>query len=200
MTKLKGYNADGTEVNFKDLPLRLAVIKFAKQAYNYDVISNSNDKYKIDLISKNGDCPDIECERSNCKSADYWSSKGYSQFLSDAEPNIKYKTLNFQKRKEHYWIEGDHYYKNGKFWYTEKNHLTNLFVRTTFNFEQMMVIRPEIIRDESKLYRAFKQPFNIHKDEPEPWIGVRRKDVETWNLVNGIYILDKTYTTNESIH
>ena len=192
MSDLQGFNADGTKVNFNDLALRLAVTKFAKQALGIDVISNSNDKYKIDLISKNGDCPDIECERSNCKTPDYWLSKGYSQFLSDATPSIKYKTLNFQARKEHFWQEGDHYYKNGKFWYTEKNHLTNLFVRTTYNFEQMMLIRPEVIRDESKLYRALKKPYNIHKNEPEPWIGVRRKDVETWNLVNGLYVLDKT--------
>ena len=200
MGQLSGYNADGTKVNYKDLPVRTAVSKFVDQAYGYKVISNSNDEYKIDLISENGDCPDIECERSNCKVADYWSSKGFSQFLSNAIPSVKYKTLNFQGRKEHYWIEGDHFYKNGNFWYTEKNHLTNLFIRTTFHFEQMLVIRPEVIRDETKLYRAMKQPYNIHKNELEPWIGVRRKDVETWNLVNGIYVLDKTFITDESIY
>ena len=189
--KLVGINADGTEVNYKDLPVRLAVTDFVKQVFNWNVISNSNDEYKIDLISENGDCPDIECERSNCKQPDYWSSKGFSEFLRDATPSIPFRTLNFQGRKEHYWIEGDHYYKNGKYWYTEKNHLTNLFIRTTYNFEQMMIIRPEIIRDESKVYRALKQPFNIHKNELEPWLGFRRKDVETYNKVNGVWVLDE---------
>lgn len=198
--KLTGFNADGTKISYKDLEVRLAVIHFAKEALGIDVISNSNDKYKIDLISKNGDCPDIECERSNCLSDDYWSDKNYSEFLRNAMPNIKYKTLNFQGRKEHYWQEGDHYHKNGKFWYTEKNHLTNLFVRTTFNFTQFMVIRPEVIRDETKVYRAYKQPTNIHKNEPEPWLGFRYQDVETWNFKNGVYTLDNRYESQKSIH
>jgi len=204
MSKLQGYNADGTKINFKDLPVRLAVIHFAKEALGYNVISNSNDDYKIDLISENGDCPDIECERSNCTTEDYWTNKNYSQFLHNATPSIKFKTLNFQGRKEHYWQEGDHYYTRGKhagkFWYTEHNHLTNLFVRTTFNFTQFMVIRPEVIRDESKVLRAWKQPTTIHKNEPEPWLGFRYQDVETWNFKNGIYSLDKRYESQQSIH
>lgn len=197
--KLIGVNADGTEVNYKDLPVRLAVIDFVKEVFDWDVISNSNDEYKIDLISKNGDCPDIECERSNCKIPDYWSSKGFSEKLRYGTPPVNFKTLNFQGRKEHYWIEGDHYYKNGKFWYTEKNHLTNIFVRTTFNFDQMMIIRPETIRDESKVHRSFMKPFNIHKNELEPWLGFRRKDVETYNKINGMWVLDEFIKTTQTL-
>lgn len=189
--KLEGVNADGTKVNYNDLPVRIAVSNFVKQVFDWNVMSNNNDKYAIDLISEDGNCPDIECERSNCKKPDYWSTKGFSEFLRNAAPSIPYRTLNFQARKKHYWIEGDHYKKSGKFWYTEKNHLTNLFIRTTFNFEQMMIIRPETIRDESKVYRAMKKPHNIHKNELEPWMGFRRHDVETYNNNNGVWVLEE---------
>jgi hypothetical protein len=190
--KLTGKNADGTDVNYEDLPVRIAVSDFVKEVFGWNVISNNNDKFAIDLISEDGNCPDIECERSNCKKSDYWQSKGFSEFLRDATPAVKYRTLNFQARKEHYWIEGDHYKKRGSYWYTEKNHLTNLFIRTTYYFDQMLIIRPETIRDESKVHRALKKPFNIHKNELEPWLGFRRKDVETYNKINGLWVKDET--------
>ncbi len=190
--KLTGLNADGSKVKYDDLPVRIAVSDFVKEVFDWNVMSNNNDKYAIDLISEDGNCPDIECERSNCKTSDYWSSKGFSEKLRYGIPQIKFKTINFQQRKEHYWIEGDHYYpSNGKYWYTEKNHLTNIFIRTTFHFEQMILVRPEVIRDESKMYRSMMKPYNIHKNELEPWCGFRRKDVETYNKINGVWVLDE---------
>ena len=38
MEKLTGFNADGSPVNYKDLPLREAVAHFAKQVYGYNLI------------------------------------------------------------------------------------------------------------------------------------------------------------------
>lgn len=203
MEKLTGFNADGSPVNYKDLPLREAVAHFAKQVYGYNLISNTNNEYEIDLISADGNCPNFECERSNVKptkdnpTADHWKSKGFSEFLRNATPNVLYKTINYEERKDHFWIGGDHFFENGGYRYTETNHLTNMFVRTNYIFTQFIVICPKTILDPSKCYKAAKQPYNIHRGKIEHWRGYRRQDVDTYNLINGIFVLDTEYKESD---
>ena len=36
-----------------------------------------------------------------------------------------------------------------------------------------------------------KKPYNIHKNELEPWMGFRRHDVETYNKINGVWVLEE---------
>jgi hypothetical protein len=55
----------------------------------------------------------------------------------------------------------------------------------------MIVIRPEVVRDPNKLNRTSFQPNN--SDQVEDWMSFRREDVETYNLINGTWSLDKTH-------
>jgi hypothetical protein len=188
--RLYGTNKDGTKVNYKDLPVREAITEFVLQMFGWEVESNSNNKFEIDLVSVNGECPDIECERGNWD-GNYWDTK-FSEVLKYGSPRIPFKTINFQQRKEHYWIEGNHYFpESGNFRYTEKNHLTNIFIRTEFNFNQMILVRPNVIRDKSKINYSMKKTFNISNGDVEPWCGFRREDSETYNKVNGVWVLEE---------
>lgn len=179
MKRLRGKIKDGSKVSYDDKPVKDFLIEFFSQNFSWELKVNL-EKYGIDLLSVNGDCPDVECERGNWN-GNFWENKGYSSFLSDASPSIKHQTVNIPYRKRHYWVEGDHYKESGKFWYTEKNHLTNLFARTNFEFTQVILIKPEVIRDETKCHIAGKKPVNIHKNEIEYWMGFKNEDVDTWN-------------------
>ena len=74
------------------------------------------------------------------------------------------------------------------FSFTSKN---NIFVRSNRDFTQMIVIRPETVRDPNKLNRTTFQPNN--SDQVEDWMSFRREDVETYNLINGTWTLDNTH-------
>jgi hypothetical protein len=67
-------------------------------------------------------------------------------------------------------------------------------MRTNKDFSQIIVIRPETIKNPKKLIRTKFQPKN--SNEVEKWLSFRREDVETYNLVKGKYILDKIETQN----
>lgn len=179
MKRLTGKNKDGSKVTYDDKPVKDFLIEFFSQNFSWELKVNL-EKYGIDLLSVNGDCPDVECERGNWN-GNFWENKSYSSFLLDGSPSIKHQTVNIPYRKKHYWVEGDHYKESGKYWYTEKNHLTNLFARTNFEFTQVILIKPEVIRDEKKCHVSGKKPNTIHKNEIEYWMGFKKEDVDTWN-------------------
>jgi hypothetical protein len=191
MTKLTGKNRDGSNVSFNDKPVKKFLIEFCKKNFNWELMINKQHD-GIDLISVNGSCPNVETERGNWI-GDFWENENYSLFLLDGNPKIYHQTVNIPYRKNHYWVEGDHYKKNGKFWYTETSHLTNIFARTNYKFDQVILIKPEVIREEKKQWISGKIPNNIHKNEMEYWIGFKKEDVETWNYdeINKIWTLLK---------
>ena len=63
----------------------------------------------------------------------------------------------------------------------------NIFVRTNKNFTQIIVIRPEVITDDTKVYRTRFQANNCN--EIEDWLSFKKENVETYNLINGKYEL-----------
>lgn len=195
MRGLKGKNRDGSKVTFDDRPVKEFLIKFFRETHNWELKMNE-DKYGIDLLSVDGSCPNIECERSNCE-GNFWESKSYSLFLSDGNPKIDFQTINIPYRKNHYWVGGDHYKDSGKFWYTEVNHESNIFARTNYEFTQVILIKPDVIRDESKRHVSAKKPFNINKNELEYWIGFKKEDVETWCFNKEKEIWEIIENTNE---
>jgi hypothetical protein len=64
----------------------------------------------------------------------------------------------------------------------------NIFVRSNKDFTQMIVIRPETIRDGNKLIRSKFIPNN--SNEMEEWLSFRKEHVETYNLINGTWVID----------
>ncbi|MDI3349604.1 hypothetical protein DCBHLPFO_00728 [Mycoplasmopsis arginini] len=67
-------------------------------------------------------------------------------------------------------------------------------MRTNKDFTQVIVIRPETIKNPKKLVRTQFQPKN--SDEVENWLSFRYEDVETYNLVDGRYLLEQVETRN----
>jgi hypothetical protein len=55
----------------------------------------------------------------------------------------------------------------------------------------MVVIRPETIRDTKKLVVSKFQPNN--SDEVEEWMSFKREDVETYNLIDNVWVIEKSY-------
>lgn len=180
MRRLVGKNKDGSKVTFDDRPVKEFLIEFFQTNFSWELKMNS-DKYGIDLLSINDDCPDVECERGNWE-GNFWDNKSYSWFLSEGLPKIPHQTVNIPYRKLHYWVGGDHHKDSGKFWYTETKHTTNLFARTNYDFSQVILIKPEVIIDDTKRSISGRQPINIHKNELEFWMGYKKEDVDTWVL------------------
>ena len=55
----------------------------------------------------------------------------------------------------------------------------------------MILVRPNVIRDKSKINYSMKKTFNISNGDVEPWCGFRREDSETYNKVNGVWVLEE---------
>jgi hypothetical protein len=171
MTKLK--------VNlFDDTLVRDSVIKFLKEKLEIDAISNKK-RGKIDLLVKDQKDFGIEVEHGHW-TGDFWENEYYNSIS-----NLGYPTVNITQRKEKYWLSENFNRKGEPI--PNKSYKNNIFVRTNNDFTQFIVIRPEVIRSD-KMKRSRFQPFNSL--EIEDWLSFQRKDVETYNLINGEYILD----------
>lgn len=165
--------------SFDDSLVRKAVIYFCKTQFNLELKQTSPKKRLIDLVCKSDKSYGVEVEHGKWKN-NFWENDTYS-LISGQE----FRTINIPARKEKYWQE--YYIRYGK----ERHNPSfakNLFVRTNVDFTQFIVIRPETIRDSSKLIRTSFQPNN--SNEIENWLSFKREHVETYNLVEGKYILD----------
>jgi hypothetical protein len=166
------YNTGG----YDDSTSRNAIIKFLKETLNLEMIENPN-KYGIDLLHKDDLFWGCEIEHSK-----NW--KGH--FFSEENRNLNQKTdLGFKTVNIPWW-------RKSKYWNSEKNQGwdKNLFVRTNEDFSQVILIRPETFANPAKCYEAFFQTKWITTGEPEEWRSFKREDVEVYNLINGVYILE----------
>ncbi len=166
--------------NFNDGPVRTAVREFFEIKFKTLLDETPPEMRVIDLTGKTQTFLGVEVERGGW-SGDFWSNKKYSM-ISD----LGFKTINIPLRKEKYWKDEYLYYKKLK---TNPSSKNNIFVRSNKNFTQMIVIRPETIRNTKKLIRSKFKPNN--SDEVEEWLSFRREDVETYNLINNIWTLEK---------
>lgn len=178
MRRLKNTSYDDTVV-------REFVIGFFRVNFGINLKSNEKIK-KIDLLSVDEENFGVEVEHGKWE-GDFWKNDIYSLISQ-----VGYRTANIPDRKEKYWKDEIKYY--GKI---KKNHSAtkNIFVRTNKDFSQILIIRPETIRNNDKLIRTKFQPKN--SNEIENWLSFRREDVETYNLVEGGYVLDG-FTENKN--
>ncbi len=159
--------------NLDDTLVRNEVIKFAKQVLGLNLISNSAYN-KIDLLNKKEKNMGVEVEHGKW-SGDFWKNDAYSLIS-----NLGFRTLNIPKRKHKYWLE----YYNDKF---NPSHDKNLYVRTNKDFTQFLIVEPHVIKDPKKIYECKFQPNN--SDCIEEWLSLKKKDVRTYNLIKGQFIL-----------
>ena len=169
--KLKGTGTDDTAVRNK-------VIQFAKEQWGMKLIHNPKQR-KIDLIGKKDITLGVEVENGHWK-GDFWNTPSYCNISM-----LEFSTVNIPIRKEKYWKEYNMWFGKLKLNVSWKK---NIFVRTNNDFTQIIVIRPDVITDPTKLHRTRFQPNN--NDEEEDWLSIKREDVETYNLINGKYVLE----------
>jgi len=174
MAKLRGTSFDDTLV-------RNAVIEFFKKRFNVELKSNEVEK-KIDLLGINDNLLGVEVEHGKWN-GNFWNVDSYSLNLT----GLDYRTINIPLRKEKYWKDVNLY--RGKE-IINPSSKKNIFVRTNKDFTQLIVIRPETVRDSNKLIRTRFQPNN--SNEIEDWISFRNEHVETYDLLNGEYVLQQT--------
>ena len=171
-------NLRGT--SFNDGPVRNAVREFFESKFDTLLNETPPDMRVIDLTGKTETFLGVEVERGGW-SGDFWSNEKYSLISG-----LKFKTINIPIRKEKYWLKEYYFYGKLK---TNLFYNSNIFVRSNKNFTQMIVIRPETIRNKKKSIRTKFKPNN--SDEVENWLSFRRKDVETYNLINNVWTIEK---------
>lgn len=164
--------------SYDDNLVREFVVSFCRNKFGLNLKSNEKIK-KIDLLGIDDPQLGVEVEHGKWE-GNFWKNDTYSLISG-----LRYRTANIPARKEKYWKDEIKYY--GKI---KKNHSAtkNIFIRTNKDFSQILIIRPETIRDSNKLIRTKFQPRN--SNEVEDWLSFRKKDVETYNLINGDYVLD----------
>jgi hypothetical protein len=168
--------------SFNDGPVRSAVIDFFSHRFDMVLNETPHEMRVIDLTGATETHIGVEVEGGGWY-GDFWENEKYSLISG-----LPFKTINIPIRKEKYWL--DEYYFYGKL-KTNPTSESNIFVRSNRDFTQMIVIRPEVVRDPNKLNRTSFQPNN--SDQVEDWMSFRREDVETYNLINGTWSLDKTH-------
>jgi hypothetical protein len=170
--------------SYDDTPVRNFIVNFCLEQWGIKLKSN-DELYKIDLLGIDDPLLGVEVEHGKWKN-NFWQDDSYSLISGQ-----KCRTVNIPARKEKYWLEN---FVVRKKEYNNPSHDKNIFMRTNKDFSQIIVIRPETIKNPKKLIRTKFQPKN--SNEVEKWLSFRREDVETYNLVKGKYILDKIETQN----
>ena len=174
MAKLRGTSFDDTLV-------RNSSIEFFKKRFNIKLKSN-DELYKIDLLGINDSLLGVEVEHGKWN-GNFRDVDSYSLDLT----GLNYRTINIPSRKEKYWKDNNLHFKKDVVNPSSKK---NIFVRTNKDFTQFIVIRPETVRDSKKLIRTSFQPNN--SNEVEDWLSFRNEHVETYDLLNGEYVKQKT--------
>ena len=189
---LKGNDrSTGEEVSYNDTPIKRAVIKFYKDKFNIDLKINPKQK-KIDLILVSDPTYGFECERGGWEK-DYWA-----HYDSINKGGLLFRTVQFQNRKEKYFYPTMEILTDwgNLFTHREPNYLKNTFIRSNDDFTQMIIVQSETVR--TKSHRSWWKTKSISTGGIEEWLCFRREDVETYNLVNGEWILDLTYELQQS--
>jgi len=169
------YNTGG----FDDSSSRNAIIKFSMETLELEMIANPN-KYGIDLLYKEDPTWGVEIEHSKNWTGDFFSdeNKGLNN-----KSGLGFKTVNIP------------WWRKSKYWNPEKNQGwdKNIYIRTNVDFSQVILIRPETFANPAKCHVANFQTKWITTGEPEEWRSFKREDVEVYNLINGVYILDTNF-------
>ena len=171
-----------TDEQYIDRKSREFVIRFFEQQFNIKLKNGT--KTGIDLLRENPMDGGVEIEHGGWD-GDLWTHQ-YS-LISELKINDKHnRTVNIPDRKEKYWYEWIHFGKSVKT--IQKKCLDkNIFARTNSDFSQIIIIRPEVIRDDKKMFKRRFWTSNTRR--MENFLCFRRCDVETYNLVGKIYIL-----------
>jgi hypothetical protein len=173
-------NLRGTSYN--DGPVRNAVIDFYKTHFKIQLNETPPEMRVIDLTGATETLLGVEVERGGWN-GDFWSNEKYSLISG-----LSFKTLNIPIRKEKYWLEEYYFYNKLR---ENPSAKINTYVRSNKDFTQMIVVRPDTIRNPDKVYRTRFQPNN--SDELEDWLSFKREHVETYNLINGVWELENLY-------
>jgi len=163
-----------TKPNYDDKVSREFITNIFRELFGW-ILKNGKHK-QIDLKLDENELVGVEVEHGHWD-GDFWENDEYSLISK-----LGFKTVNIPLRKEKYWLD----VFNGK---KNPSASLNVFVRTNDDFTQFIIIRPEAIRDTEKAHRSRFKPNN--NDEEEDWLSFRREDVETYNLINGKFELDK---------
>jgi hypothetical protein len=173
-------NLRGT--SYDDSPVRNAVIDFFKIRFNILLNETPPERRLIDLTGVTDTKLGVEVEGGKWSGC-FWKNEKYSLISG-----LDYKTINIPIRKQKYWLQEYFFYGKLK---ENESYNTNIFTRSNKDFTQMILIRPETIRDPEKAVITTFQPNN--SDEVEEWLSFRREDVETYNLNEGVWTLDINY-------
>ncbi len=165
--------------SYNDKPVRDAVKEFYKRHFDILLEETPHELKIIDLTGVTDTELGVEVEGGKW-TGNFWTNDAYS-LISGQE----FRTINIPIRKEKYWLE--EYVRYGKTRYNP-SYLKNTFVRSNKDFTQFIVIRSETIRDQNKLIRTRFQPNN--SNELEDWLSFKKEDVETYNLINGTWVLE----------
>jgi hypothetical protein len=160
---------------FNDTLIRNAVIDFFDRKFNIRLKHNEKHN-RIDLVGIDDPLLGVEVEHGKWM-GNLWDNDTYS-FISEQE----FRTANIPARKEKYWLDEYIYYNKLK---SNPSSTKNIFVRSNADFTQFILIRPETIRDQNKLHRTSFKPRNTN--EIEDWLSFKREDVETYDLIDGIF-------------
>jgi hypothetical protein len=168
--------------SFNDGPVRNAVIDFFDNQFGVLLNETPHDMKVIDLTGTTETLLGVEVEGGGWTGC-FWENEKYCLIS-----NIGFPTINIPIRKHKYWMQIYTFYGKTK---ENPSFDKNIFVRANKDFTQMIVIRPDTIRNPNKVIKTRFQPNN--SDELEDWLSFRRQDVETYNLINGVWTLDKSY-------
>ena len=160
--------------NYDDTEVRNFAKTFINQVFNILLESHPNSK-AIDLICTTDNSFGVELERGGWL-GDFWEND-YS-WISGKE----FKTVNIPIRKSKYW-----YNKTGDTLIPNKN--KHWFLRTNRDFTQVIIIKPTTIKNKDKILFTEFKPNN--SEEIEKWMSFEEKNVETYNLIDYIWELQK---------
>lgn len=185
MGKIEGIDrSTGKPLSYMDDPVRLAVIKICKDVFGWDLASNPK-KYAIDLYFIHNSISGVEVERGGWE-GDYWKQDPYTFNRN----TLSFPTLNMPYRKEHHFyldLEWLNDYGNIKVSHTP-GFEQNVFIRTNKDFTQFILVKSETIRDKTKMHRSFFE-VELGQKGGEHWLCFKREDVDTYNLINGVWVL-----------
>lgn len=168
--------------SFNDAPVRQAVIEFFKTNFSILLNETPHEMRVIDLTGATETLLGVEVEGGGWSGC-FWKNDKYCLIS-----NTGFPTINIPIRKHKYWKQVYSYYNKTK---ENPSFDKNIFVRSNKPFTQMIVIKPETIRNPDKVIKTKFQPNN--SDEVEDWMSFKREDVETYNLINNTWILENTH-------
>jgi hypothetical protein len=165
---------------YDDSEVRGEVIKFFNEVLKIQLNETPQNLKVIDLTGVTETLIGVEVEGGGW-SGDFWENDSYSLISG-----LEIRTVNIPIRKEKHWLEHPVRYRKIRH---NPSYKHNIFVRTNKDFTQILIIRPETIRNPKKVLRTKFKPNN--SNEIEDWLSFKREHVETYNLIEGNWTLNK---------